>query len=65
MDFAFTWLALTTGADQLGDLLKGSSKSEQADPKLLQITGDLRLIGDETKGTIKLAPLGHAAGFDK
>src|SRR5579859_2025861 len=46
LDFALTWLVLTAGADQLGDLLK--SRSDSADsipqPQQIVITGDLQLI---------------------
>ena len=52
VDFAFTWLALTTGADQLGDLLKGGARAEP-EPKPLQITGDVRLIDDGKTGSAK------------
>jgi hypothetical protein len=45
IDFVFTWFALTTGADQLGELLGKGSKPEEVAPKPIEITGDLRLIG--------------------
>lgn len=46
LDFPFTWLVLTAGADRLADLLKSGDESPSSVPasQPIVITGDLRLV---------------------
>jgi len=46
VDYALTWLVLTAGSDQIGNLLnaRGGASEPAPEPQKLEITGDLHLL---------------------
>lgn len=49
VDLALTWLILVAGSDQLGELLKGESRSAERATTPIVITGPVTLVEDRDK----------------
>jgi hypothetical protein len=62
LDFALTWLILTTGSDKLGEFLNGGRELAKPEPAPVKIVGDVRLIETEPAKSEQIHELPRAAG---
>lgn len=62
LDFALTWLILTTGSDKLGEFLNGGRELSRPEPAPVKIVGDVRLIEAEPAKSEQIHELPRAAG---
>lgn len=62
LDFALTWLILTTGSDKLGEFLSGNRELARPEPAPVKIVGDVRLIEAEPSKSEQIHEIPRAAG---